>query len=383
MATVDPVALAQRLIRCPSVTPADAGAIGVLEAALKPLGFECRRLRFDEPGMAPIENLYARRGTAAPNFCFAGHTDVVPPGPLEEWHSDPFTPVIRDGVLYGRGAADMKSGLAAMLTACEEFIGRHPDHRGSIAFLITSDEEGPSIDGTKRVVELLRSRNESIDWCLVGEPSSESVLGDTIKIGRRGSLSGRLTVHGVQGHIAYPQLADNPIHALAPALAELASRTWDRGNEHFQPTTFQVSNIAAGTGAPNVIPGELKARFNLRFSTEQTVESLQATVAEILAKHRVKHTLDWFISGYPFLTTPGTLSEAAARAVKEELEVTAKLSTGGGTSDGRFIAPLGAQVIELGVVNATIHKANECVRVEDIDRLRRTYRRTLEILLAK
>jgi succinyl-diaminopimelate desuccinylase len=261
-------------------------------------------------------------------------------------------------------------------------VAHHPDHRGSIAFLITSDEEGPSIDGTKRVVELLRSRGEAIDWCLVGEPSSESVLGDTIKIGRRGSLSGRLTVHGIQGHIAYPQLADNPIHALAPALAELASRTWDRGNEHFQPTTFQVSNIAAGTGAPNVIPGELKARFNLRFSTEQTIESLQATVTEILATHRVKHTLDWFISGYPFLTTPGTLSEAVARAVKEELDVTAKLSTGGGTSDGRFIAPLGAQVIELGVVNATIHKANECVRVEDIERLRRTYRRALEILLA-
>jgi succinyl-diaminopimelate desuccinylase len=345
---------------------------------LAALGFSVENLRFGD-----VDNFWARRGTGAPVFCVAGHTDVVPPGPLEEWHSDPFTPAIRDGMLYGRGAADMKSGLAAMLTACEEFIGRHPDHRGSIAFLITSDEEGPSIDGTKRVVELLRSRGERIDWCLVGEPSSESVLGDTIKIGRRGSLSGRLTVHGIQGHIAYPQLADNPIHALAPALAELASRTWDRGNQHFQPTTFQVSNIAAGTGAPNVTPGELKARFNLRFSTEQTIESLQATVVEILAKHRVKHTLDWFISGYPFLTTPGTLSEAVGRAIKEELDVTAKLSTGGGTSDGRFIAPLGAQVIELGVVNATIHKANECVRVEDIERLRRTYRRALEILLAQ
>jgi succinyl-diaminopimelate desuccinylase len=372
------LALTCELMSRASVSPIDDGCQALMGERLAALGFRVENLRFGN-----VDNFWARRGTGAPLFCFAGHTDVVPPGPLEEWHSDPFTPVIRDGVLYGRGAADMKSGLAAMLTACEEFIGRHPDHRGSIAFLITSDEEGPSIDGTKRVVELLRSRNEAIDWCLVGEPSSESVLGDTIKIGRRGSLSGRLTVHGVQGHIAYPQLADNPIHALAPALAELASRTWDRGNEHFQPTTFQVSNIAAGTGAPNVIPGELKARFNLRFSTEQTIESLQATVAEILAKHRVKHTLDWFISGYPFLTTPGTLSEAAARAVKEELEVTAKLSTGGGTSDGRFIAPLGAQVIELGVVNATIHKANECVRVEDIERLRRTYRRTLEILLAK
>jgi succinyl-diaminopimelate desuccinylase len=373
----DTLALTCDLMSRASVSPVDDGCQALMGARLAALGFRVENLRFGN-----VDNFWARRGTGAPLFCFAGHTDVVPPGPLEEWHSDPFTPVIRDGVLYGRGAADMKSGLAAMLTACEEFIRRHPDHRGSIAFLITSDEEGPSIDGTKRVVELLRSRGEAIDWCLVGEPSSESVLGDTIKIGRRGSLSGRLTVHGIQGHIAYPQLADNPIHALAPALAELASRTWDRGNAHFQPTTFQVSNIAAGTGAPNVIPGELKARFNLRFSTEQTIESLQATVAAILAKHRVKHTLDWFISGYPFLTTPGTLSEAVARAVKEELDVTAKLSTGGGTSDGRFIAPLGAQVIELGVVNATIHKANECVRVEDIERLRRTYRRALEILLA-
>jgi succinyl-diaminopimelate desuccinylase len=372
------LALTCDLMSRASVSPIDDGCQALMGERLAALGFRVENLRFGN-----VDNFWARRGTGAPLFCFAGHTDVVPPGPLEEWHSDPFTPVIRDGVLYGRGAADMKSGLAAMLTACEEFIGRHPDHRGSIAFLITSDEEGPSIDGTKRVVELLRSRNEAIDWCLVGEPSSESALGDTIKIGRRGSLSGRLTVHGIQGHIAYPQLADNPIHAFVPALAELASRTWDQGNEHFQPTTFQVSNIAAGTGAPNVIPGELKARFNLRFSTEQTVESLQATVAEILAKHRIKHTLDWFISGYPFLTAPGTLSEAAARAVKEELDVTAKLSTGGGTSDGRFIAPLGAQVIELGVVNATIHKANECVRVEDIERLRRTYRRTLEILLAQ
>jgi succinyl-diaminopimelate desuccinylase len=371
------LALTCDLMSRASVSPTDSGCQALMGERLAALGFRIENLRFGD-----VDNFWARRGVDGPLFCFAGHTDVVPPGPLEEWHSDPFTPVIRDGVLYGRGAADMKSGLAAMVTACEDFVGRHPDHRGSIAFLITSDEEGPSIDGTKRVVEVLKSRRESIDWCLVGEPSSESVLGDTIKIGRRGSLSGRLTVHGIQGHIAYPQFADNPIHALAPALAELASRTWDRGNEHFQPTTFQVSNIAAGTGAPNVIPGELKARFNLRFSTEQTVESLQATVAGILAKHGVKHTLDWFISGYPFLTAPGTLSEAAARAVKEELDMTAKLSTGGGTSDGRFIAPLGAQVIELGVVNATIHKANECVRVEDIERLRRTYRRTLEILLA-
>jgi succinyl-diaminopimelate desuccinylase len=285
-------------------------------------------------------------------------------------------------MLYGRGAADMKSGLAAMLTATEEFVHRHPRHRGSIAFLVTSDEEGPSVDGTRRVVEVLRERREAIDWCLVGEPSSEKALGDTIKIGRRGSLSGRLTVHGVQGHIAYPESANNPVHALAPALAELVSHTWDQGNEHFQPTTFQISNISAGTGAPNVIPGELKARFNLRYSTEQTVDALKATVEGILRRHQVTFSLEWFVSGYPFLTAPGELSTAACRAVREHLGIIPKLSTGGGTSDGRFIAPLGAQVIELGVVNETIHKVNECVRVDDLERLCAVYFRTLELLLA-
>jgi succinyl-diaminopimelate desuccinylase len=268
-----------------------------------------------------------------------------------------------------------------MLTACEEFVERYPEHQGTIAFLITSDEEGPSVDGTRRVVEVLRERQETIDWCLVGEPSSEKSLGDTIKIGRRGSLSGRLTVHGVQGHIAYPQFANNPVHAVAPALAELTSRTWDQGNERFQPTTFQVSNISAGTGAPNVIPGELKARFNLRFSTEQTVDTLKATVEGILRKHQVNFSLEWFVSGHPFLTAAGRLSDAAMRAVHEQLGIAPKLSTGGGTSDGRFIAPMGAQVIELGVVNESIHKVNECVRVEDIDRLRQIYFRTLELLL--
>jgi succinyl-diaminopimelate desuccinylase len=372
----DTLALTCDLMSRPSVSPADGGCQALMCEHLQALGFRIESLKF-----GPVENFWARRGTEGPVFCFAGHTDVVPPGPLEEWQSGPFEPAIRDGYLYGRGAADMKSALAAMLGACEDFIGTHPRHRGSLALLITSDEEGPSVDGTRRVVEVLRERGESIDWCLVGEPSSEELLGDTIKIGRRGSLSGRLTVHGVQGHIAYPQLADNPIHALAPALTELAARVWDRGNDHFQPTSFQVSNIAAGTGAPNVIPGELKARFNLRFSTEQTIESLQATVEEILHRHRVKHSLDWFISGYPFLTVPGNLSTAAIRAVQEELDVSPKFSTGGGTSDGRFIAPMGTQVIELGVVNSTIHKANECVRVADIDRLRRIYRRTLEILL--
>src|ERR1700675_2633966 len=321
------LALTQELMARASVSPTDGGCQAVMIERLELVGFEAERLRF-----GPVDNFWAKHGRGGPVFCFAGHTDVVPSGPLDEWQSDPFVPVIKDGLLYGRGAAEKKIGRAAMVTAMEEFVGRYPSHRGTLAFLITSDEEGPSVDGTRRVVEVLRERQESIDWCLVGEPSSENTLGDTIKIGRRGSLSGRLTVHGIQGHIAYPQFADNPVHAVAPALAELASRTWDRGNEHFQPTTFQVSNISAGTGAPNVIPGELKARFNLRFSTEQTVEKLKATVEGILAKHQVNFSLDWFVSGYPFLTVPGELSEAAMRAVHELLEVTPKLSTGGGTS---------------------------------------------------
>jgi succinyl-diaminopimelate desuccinylase len=369
--------LTQELIARQSVSPIDGGCQNVMIERLTALGFTVETLRF-----GAVDNFWAKRGSGGPVFCFAGHTDVVPSGPLDEWRTDPFEPVIKDGLLYGRGAADMKSGLAAMLTASEEFIGQYPKHRGTIAFLITSDEEGPSVDGTRRVVEVLRERHESIDWCLVGEPSSESTLGDTIKIGRRGSLSGRLTVHGIQGHIAYPQFADNPVHALAPALAELTARVWDQGNEHFQPTTFQVSNISAGTGAPNVIPGELRARFNLRFSTQQTIEGLKQIVEEILARHKVKYTLEWFISGHPFLTVPGTLSQAASRAVQEQLRISPKLTTGGGTSDGRFIAPMGAQVIELGVINESIHKVNECVRVADIDLLHSIYRRTLELLLA-
>jgi succinyl-diaminopimelate desuccinylase len=373
----DTLRLTEDLISRASVSPTDGGCQAVMIERLQAIDFTVENLRY-----GPVDNFWATRGGGGPVLCFAGHTDVVPSGPLDEWHSDPFLPVIKDGLLYGRGAADMKSGLAAMVTACEEFVRRHPAHRGTIAFLITSDEEGPSVDGTRRVVEVLRERSQRIDWCLVGEPSSEKSLGDTIKIGRRGSLSGRLTVHGIQGHIAYPQFADNPVHALAPALAELAARTWDRGNEHFQPTSFQVSNISAGTGAPNVIPGELKARFNLRFSTEQTVDGLKAGVTEILERHQVKHTLEWFISGYPFLTVPGELSEAATRAVQEQLHITPKLSTGGGTSDGRFIAPMGAQVIEIGVINESIHKVNECVRVADIDALHRIYVRTLELLLA-
>jgi succinyl-diaminopimelate desuccinylase len=373
-ATLD---LTRAFIARPSVSPVDGGCQAIMIERLAAAGFSIERLPFGN-----VENFWAQRGHTAPVFCFAGHTDVVPPGPAEEWSTEPFEPVIRDGILYGRGAADMKSGLAAMLTAAEAFVAAYPGHRGTLAFLITSDEEGPSVDGTRRVVEVLKSRHQPIDWCLVGEPSSEQRLGDTIKIGRRGSLSGRLTVHGIQGHVAYPQRADNPVHALAPALAELTARLWDQGNEHFQPTTFQVSNLSAGTGAPNVIPGELKARFNIRFSTEQTIESLQATVEEILRRHRVNYSLEWFISGYPFLTIPGELSGAAVRAVQEQFQITPTLSTGGGTSDGRFIAPMGAQVIELGVINATIHKVNECVRVEDIDALHRIYFRTLELLLA-
>jgi succinyl-diaminopimelate desuccinylase len=368
--------LTRALMARASVSPEDKGCQTLIAERLEAVGFRVERLPF-----GPVENFWARHGETGPLLCFAGHTDVVPPGPLEDWRSDPFTPHEHDGILYGRGAADMKSGLAAMVTACETFLGRHAEHRGSIAFLITSDEEGPSVDGTRRVAEVLRGRGERIDWCVVGEPSSEERLGDTVKIGRRGSLSGRLTVHGVQGHVAYPQRADNPIHALAPALLELTTREWDRGNAHFQPTTFQVSNLNAGTGAPNVIPGELKARFNLRFSTEQTIDTLKVTVEEILKRHGVRYSLDWFISGLPFFTEPGTLSAAVSRTLEEELGVTPRLSTGGGTSDGRFIAPLGAQVIELGVVNATIHKANECVAIADIERLERVYVRLLERLL--
>ena len=370
--------LTQELLRRPSISPEDHGCLQVIAARLAPLGFRVEPLAF-----GPVANLWARRGEAAPVLCFAGHTDVVPTGPREEWRTDPFEPLVRDGVLYGRGAADMKSGLAAMVTALERFVARHPDHRGSLAVLFTSDEEGPSVDGTRRVVEVLEARNEKIDWCVVGEPTSGEVFGDTIKVGRRGSLSGRLTVHGVQGHIAYPQLADNPVHGFAPAMAELVATQWDAGNEFFQPTSFQISNISAGTGAPNVIPGELKVRLNLRFSTEQTVEALQKRVTAILDRHRVNYSIEWFVSGLPFLTRPGVLTEAVERAVEETTGQKPAYSTTGGTSDGRFIAPTGAQVVELGVGNATIHKVNECVRVADIELLSRAYERVMELLLAR
>ena len=373
----DTLALTQELIRRPSVSPEDGGCQEVLIERLAAAGFAIERLPFGS-----VLNFWATRGpTGAPTLCFAGHTDVVPSGPVEDWDSDPFVPTIRDGALYGRGAADMKSGLAAMITATEAFVHAHPRHRGRIAYLITSDEEGPSVDGTRRVVEYLQARSDRIDWCVVGEPSSEQQFGDTLKIGRRGSLSGRLTVRGIQGHIAYPQLADNPVHRLAPALAELCARHWDRGDEHFEPTSFQVSNLNAGTGAPNMIPGELKARFNLRWSPAQTLEGLKGAVTEILDRHGLRYSLDWFVSGLPFFTPPGELSDLVGAAGADVVGARPKLSTGGGTSDGRFIAALGAQIVELGVVNRTIHKVNEHVRVEDISALSQTYGRVLERLL--
>lgn len=345
-------------------------------ARLEALDFKVERLRFDD-----VDNFWARRGNSDDVIVFAGHTDVVPAGPLEEWASDPFVPEIRDGMLYGRGTADMKGSLAAMITACERFIQSHPDHQGSIAFLITSDEEGPSINGTIKVVEHLEARNEKITWCLVGEPSSHQQLGDVIKNGRRGSLNGYLTVAGKQGHVAYPQLADNPLHRLAPALAELCAQEWDQGNEFFPPTTFQVSNLNAGTGAENVIPGTAKAKFNFRFSTETTADELQRSVHAILDKHHLDYELQWRLSGKPFITPRGELVNAAIDAIRQVAGIDPELSTSGGTSDGRFIAPTGAQVLELGPLNATIHQINECVQCDDLDKLSQMYEGILKRLL--
>jgi succinyl-diaminopimelate desuccinylase len=372
----DTLALAQELISRASVTPVDGGCQALMMQRLSGAGFAVERMTY-----GGVENFWAKRGTGAPVLCFAGHTDVVPTGPLEEWKTDPFKPALIGERLFGRGAADMKSGLAAMITATESFVREFPAHKGTIAFLITSDEEGPSVDGTKRVVEVLKTRGERIDWCIVGEPSSETHAGDTIKIGRRGSYSGRLTVQGVQGHVAYPQLAQNPVHMLAPALAELTQHVWDQGNEHFQPTTFQISNLNAGTGAPNVIPGELKARFNLRYSPVQTQESLRRTVEGILDRHGVRYSIEWYVSGEPFYTPPGALSDAVCSAVKQVTGRRPLLSTGGGTSDGRFIATMGAQVVELGVTNASIHKVNESVGVAEIHTLHFMYVETLRRLL--
>lgn len=372
------IQLLDQLIRCQSVTPEDAGCQDVMAARLEELGFECEQMPFGD-----VTNLYARRGTASPVFCFAGHTDVVPPGALAEWDSDPFEPVMRDGVLYGRGAADMKSGLAAMIVAVERFVAAHPDHNGSIAFLITSDEEGPARDGTLQVVNTLQGRDEHIDWCLIGEPSSQDSLGDVVRIGRRGSLSGILTVSGIQGHVAYPQLADNPIGRFAPVLAELNAIEWDTGNESFPPTSFQFVEVQAGVGAPNVTPGELTARFNFRYSTVWDHESLRAKVEAVFARHAIDYELRWHLSGEPFLTEPGALIDAVSEAVEEHTASSPELSTGGGTSDGRFIAPTGTDVVELGPVNASIHKINEHVAIDDVVKLTDMYERILEKMLAR
>lgn len=368
--------LAVDLISRPSVTPLDEGCQQLLAERLAHLGFVAEHMRFGD-----VDNLWLRRGTTSPVFCFAGHTDVVPTGPLDAWDSPPFQPEIRDGMLYGRGAADMKGSIAAFVVAAETFVREHPHHQGSIAFLITSDEEGPSINGTVKVVEALEKRNEKIDWCLVGEPSSTCCVGDVVKNGRRGSLNGILTVIGQQGHVAYPHLADNPIHRAAPALAELAGMEWDKGNEFFPPTSFQISNIHGGTGANNVIPGTVTAEFNFRFSTEQTDAGLREQVGAILQQHKLRYDLAWTLSGNPFLTTRGALVDAGIEAIGSVNGQETELSTSGGTSDGRFIAPTGAQVMELGPVNKTIHKVNECVSVADLEALTIIYRKILERLL--
>jgi succinyl-diaminopimelate desuccinylase len=369
--------LAAELIALDSITPHDRGCQQRLAELLAPLGFVCESIVSNG-----VTNLWARRGTASPVFVFAGHTDVVPTGPVQQWASEPFTPTVRDGKLYGRGAADMKTSIAAMVIACEEFVASHPDHKGSIAFLITSDEEGPATDGTVVVCELLEERGVTLDYCLVGEPTSSHILGDMIKNGRRGSLSGHLVIKGVQGHIAYPHLARNPIHQAAPALAELAAEVWDEGNEYYAPTSWQVSNIHAGTGANNVIPGQVTLDFNFRFSTASTAEGLEARVHAILDRHGLEYDLAWTLSGLPFLTPKGTLSDALCGAIKAETGVATELSTTGGTSDGRFIARICPQVIEFGPPNASIHKIDEHVELRFIDPLKNIYRRTLENLLA-
>lgn len=374
------------LIRRRSVTPDDQACQKVMSERLQALGFQIEHLRYGD-----VDNLWARRGQSAPLFVFAGHTDVVPTGPLEQWSSPPFEPEIRDGYLYGRGAADMKGSLAAMITATERFVEAHPDHAGSIGFLITSDEEGPAVDGTVKVIEHLQARGEQIDACLVGEPSSSERLGDIIKNGRRGSLHGELTIKGIQGHVAYPHQVRNPIHASGAIIAALADEVWDQGNDFFPPTSFQVSNINAGTGATNVVPGELELIFNFRFSTEVTVGQLQQRVQQIvdtqLANEEIKsgrvydYELRWSVSGLPFLTEPGALVNATVAAIQEQLNINTELSTSGGTSDGRFIAPTGAQVVELGPVNATIHKINECVLADDLPRLSQIYESVLRHFL--
>jgi succinyl-diaminopimelate desuccinylase len=370
------LALACELIRRPSVTPADAGCQALMMERLSALGFRTTALRFGE-----VDNFWAVRGETGPMLVFAGHTDVVPTGPVEQWHNPPFEPTLVDGALYGRGAADMKGSLAAMVVACEDFVATHPDHRGRIGFLITSDEEGDAVNGTVKVMQYLQQQGEHIDWCVVGEPSSSTRLGDTIKNGRRGSLGATLTVRGIQGHIAYPQLADNPIHRALPALQALTEEVWDRGNGFFPPTSMQISNINGGTGATNVIPGSLRLQFNFRFSTEVTEQDLRRRTAAILDAHGLDYDLQWSLSGQPFLTASGVLVEAAVASIGEVTGLVPQLSTAGGTSDGRFIAPSGAQVVEVGPVNATIHKLNEVVLAADLPRLAAIYRGILQRLL--
>lgn len=369
--------LAKDLIARPSVTPADEGCQKMMADFLTPLGFSAEPLIFHD-----TTNLWARKGSSAPVFCFAGHTDVVPSGPAEKWNTPPFEPTIIDGMLYGRGAADMKGSIASMMAAVKRFTTDYPDHNGSIAFLITSDEEGPFINGTPKVVETLEARQEKITWCLVGEPSSTNQVGDVVKNGRRGSLTGDLTVFGIQGHVAYPHLAENPVHIAAPALTELVGKQWDTGNEFFPATSFQIANINAGTGASNVIPGELQVQFNFRYSTELTDTQIKQQVEDILQKHNLRYELKWTLSGQPFLTGSGKLVEATQHAIKSITGLNTELSTSGGTSDGRFIAPTGAQVIELGPVNATIHKVNECVRAADLETLSDIYYEMMKQLLA-
>ena len=369
--------LAKQLISRRSLTPMDDGCLDIIGARLASFEFSLEKMRHSE-----VDNLWARRGATSPVVCFAGHTDVVPTGPMNKWDSDPFTPTVRDGMLYGRGAADMKGSLAAFITAIEKFIANHPRHRGSIALLLTSDEEGVAVDGTVRVVEALQQRNEKLDYCIVGEPTSVTRTGDTIKNGRRGSLSGTLIVKGVQGHIAYPHLVKNPIHLAAPAIAELAATTWDNGNEYFPPTSWQISNIHGGTGATNVVPGTVEILFNFRHSTASTVDGLKQKVHAILDKHRLEYDLEWEkSSGKPYLTPRGDLVDAVSAAIKQVAGIDTELSTSGGTSDGRFIADICPQVIELGPLNATIHKLNECVAVDDLDALSEIYYLTLVKLL--
>jgi succinyl-diaminopimelate desuccinylase len=377
------LSLAEALIARPSVTPDDAGCQELIQQRLAPLGFACESIA-SGPEHFRVINLWAKRRGArpGPTLVFAGHTDVVPPGPLAQWTSDPFVPTHRGQHLVGRGAADMKSSIAAMVVAVEDFLRATPQHAGAIGFLLTSDEEGPAVDGTVRLVEMLKARGEKLDMCIVGEPTSVDALGDTIKNGRRGTLTGKLTVRGIQGHVAYPQLARNPVHQAAPALAELASTEWDRGNAHFPPTTFQISNIHAGTGVGNVIPGECVIDFNLRFSTESTAEGLRQRIHALLDRHGLEYALAWTLGGQPFLTAPGTLTQAVTAAIESECGIRAQLSTTGGTSDGRFIAAICPQVIELGCRNHSIHKIDECVESADIDRLASIYRRVMENLLS-